>query len=128
MKELIKQLSAIFGAGVAAACCLGVPVVLAAVGVAGLSFLINDAYLVPMFGAFVALSLWLLYRSARRHASLVPFWIAPAGGLAGAFGLWLTVTGFYPELWPTYLGLTVLVAASVWDAVNGHRAAARGSS
>ena len=84
MKELIKQLSVIFGAGVAAACCLGVPVVLAAVGAAGLGFLINDAYLVPIFGVFVALSLWLLYRSARRHASLVPFWVALAGGLAGA--------------------------------------------
>jgi mercuric ion transport protein len=128
VKELIKQLSAIFGAGVAAACCLGVPVMLAAVGAAGLGFLINDAYLVPIFGALVALSLWLLYRSARRHASLVPFWVALAGGLAGAIALWLTVMGFYPESWPTYLGLTVLVAASVWDAVNGYRAAARGPS
>ena len=122
MKELIKQLSVIFGAGVAAACCLGVPVVLAAVGAAGLGFLINDAYLVPIFMAFVALSLWLLYRSARRHASLVPFWVALAGGLAGGIALWLTVTGFYPGSWLTYLGLTVLVAATIWDAVHGRRA------
>ncbi|HEV8553692.1 MAG TPA: MerC domain-containing protein [Casimicrobiaceae bacterium] len=128
MKELIKQLSAIFGAGVAAACCLGVPVVLAAVGAAGLGFLINDAFLIPLFGAFVALSLWLLYRSARRHASLVPFWVGLAGGLTGAIALWLTVMGFYPESWSTYFGLTVLVAASMWDAVNGHRAAARGQA
>jgi mercuric ion transport protein len=38
MKELIKQFSRIVGAGIAAACCLGVPVVLAAVGAAGLGF------------------------------------------------------------------------------------------
>ena len=125
MKELIKQLSGVVGAGVAAACCLGVPVVLAAVGAAGLGFLINDAYLVPIFGAFVALSLWLLYRSARGHASLVPFWVGLAGGLAGAVGLWLMVTGFYPKSWLIYVGLTVLVAASVWDVVNARRAAAR---
>jgi len=124
VKELMKQLSGVVGAGVAAACCLGVPVVLAAVGAAGLGFLINDAYLVPIFGAFVALSLWLLYRSARSHASLVAFWIGLAGGLVGAVGLWLMVTGLYPKSWLIYVGLTVLVAASVWDVVNGRRAAA----
>lgn len=86
MKELIKQFSGIVGAGFAAACCLGAPVVLAAVGAAGLGFLINDAYLVPIFGDFVALTLWLLYRSARGHYSLVPFWLALAGGLAGVVG------------------------------------------
>ncbi len=125
VKELMKQFSGVLGAGVAAACCLGVPVVLAAVGAAGLGFLVNDAYLFPIFGAFVALSLWLLYRSARSHQSLVPFWVALAGGLAGVVGLWLMVTGFYPKSWPIYVGLTVFVAASVWDAVNGRRAAAR---
>ena len=125
MKELMKQFSGVLGAGVAAACCLGVPVVLAVVGAAGLGFLVNDAYLFPIFGAFVALSLWLLYRSARRHRSLVPFWVALAGAIVGVVGLWLMMTGFYPQSWPIYVGLTVFVAASVWDAVNGKRAAAR---
>ena len=120
----MKQFSGVLGAGVAAACCLGVPVVLAAVGAAGLGFLVNDAYLFPIFGAFLALSLWLLYRSARSHQSLVPFWIALAGGLAGSAGLWLMVTGFHPQSWPIYVGLMVLVAASVWDAVNGRRTVA----
>jgi len=128
VKELIKQFSGIVGAGVAAACCLGVPVVLAAVGAAGLGFLINDAYLVPIFAALVALTLWLLYGSARGHHSLDPFWVALAGGLAGIVGLWLVVTGFYAKSWPVYAGLTVLVAASVWDAVNGRRAAIAGET
>ncbi|HVB49444.1 MAG TPA: MerC domain-containing protein [Burkholderiales bacterium] len=119
----MKQLSGVAGAAVAAACCLGVPVVLAALGAAGLGFLIRDAYLVPIFVAFVALSLWLLYRSARKHASLVPFWIGLAGGVSGAAGLWLLVTGFYPKPWPVYAGLATLVAASVWDAVAGGRRA-----
>ena len=125
MKDLLKQFSGIIGAGVAAACCLGVPVVLAALGAAGLGFLIKDAYLMPIFAAFVALSLWLLFGSARRHANLVPFWLGLAGGSAGVIGLWLLVTGFYPRSWPVYAGLIALVAASVWDAVGGRRAAAK---
>jgi len=123
MKDLLKQFSGIFGAGVAAACCLGAPVVLAALSAAGLGFLIRDAYLMPIFAAFAALSLWLLYGSARRHANLAPFWLGLAGGVAGAAGLWLLVTGFYPKSWPVYAGLAGLVAGSVWDAVAGRRAA-----
>ena len=111
MKALIKQLSGLVGAGVAAACCLGVPVVLAAVGAAGLGFLINDAYLVQIFVAFVALTLWLLYRSAREHQDFLPFSVALAGALAGVVGLWLFVTGSYPKSWPIYFGLTALLAA-----------------
>lgn len=123
MKALIRQLSGIFGAGIAAACCIGVPVVVAAVGAAGLGFLINDAYLVPIFATFAALSLSLLYRSARGHQRMGPFWAGLAGGLAGLVALWLMVTGFYPRSWPIYVGLGLLVAASVWDGVNGRRAA-----
>ena len=100
MKELIKQFSGIVGAGFAAACCLGVPVVLAAVGAAGLGFLINDAYLVPIFAAFAALSLWLLYRSARGHQRMMPFWTGLAGGLVGLVGLWLMVTGLCRRIAP----------------------------
>lgn len=113
------------GAGIAAACCLGVQVVLAAVGAAGLGFLINDAYLVPIFAAFVALTLWLLYRSARAHQYLVAFWVGLAGGLVGVIGLWLMVTGFYPTPWLVYLGLAALIAASAWNVVHARGAAAR---
>jgi mercuric ion transport protein len=125
MKDLIKQFSSIFGAGVAAACCLGVQVVLAAVDAAGLGFLINDAYLVPIFVAFLALTLWLLYRSARAHQYLVPFWVGLVGGLVGGIGLWLMVTGFYPTPWLVYLGLAAVIAASVWNVMNARRAGAR---
>ena len=46
------------GAGIAAACCLGVSAVIAAVGAAGLGFLIHDAYLFPIFVGFIALVPW----------------------------------------------------------------------
>lgn len=124
MKNLIKQFSGLIGAGVAAACCLGVSAVLAAVGAVGLGFLIHDAYLFPIFVGFVGLSLWLLFRSARGHGRLAPFWFALVGGLFATAGLWLLVTGLYPINWSVYTGLTALVAGSGWDFVNGRRTAA----
>ncbi len=124
MKDLLKQLSGLIGAAIAAACCLGVSAVIAAVGAVGLGFLIHDAYLFPIFVGFIGLSLGLLYRSARSHADLAPFWLGLGGGLFGAAGLWLLVTGLYPMPWSVYGGLVLLVAGSVWDVVNGRRAAA----
>ncbi len=63
MRSYLEQLAGLLGAGIAAACCLGIPVVLATLGAAGLGFLIHDAYLFPAFVAFAALSVWLVYRS-----------------------------------------------------------------
>lgn len=124
MKELIKQFSGIIGAGIAAACCLGISAVLAAVGAVGLSFLIHDAYLFPLFVGFITLTLWLLYRSARSRGDLAPFWLGLAGGVLGSTGLWLLVTGLYSVPWSVYLGVATVLAGSVWDRVNAQRAAA----
>lgn len=121
MKEFFKQFGSLFGAGVAAACCLGVPLVLSTLGAVGLGFIIHDAYLLPLFVGFVALSLWTLHRSASRRSRLGPFWLALAGGVAGSIGLWLLVTGKYPHSWPLYTGLALLVSGSVWDVINGRR-------
>ena len=123
MKALLKQLGSLVGAGVAAACCLGLPVVLSALGAAGLGFLIRDAYLVPIFAGFAALNLWTLFRSARSHGRLEPFWLGLAGGVVGAAALFLLVTGIFPHALPVYGGLALLVAGSVWDFVNGRRCA-----
>lgn len=118
MKEFFKQLGSLLGAGVAAACCLGVPLVLSTLGAVGLGFIIHDAYLLPLFVGFVALSLWTLHRSASRRG-LAPFWLALAGGVAASIGLWLLVTGTYPHSWPLYAGLSLLVSGSIWDVING---------
>lgn len=122
MKALLEQFGAIIGAGIAAACCLGVPVVLAAVGAAGLGFLVQDAYLFPIFVGFVGLNLWLLYRSTHAHSDRRPFGLGLSGGLFAAATLWLMVTGLYPLPWAVYTGLIVLLAGSAWDFINGRRA------
>src|SRR5258708_810586 len=112
MKEIFKQFGSLLGAGVAAACCLGVPLVLSTLGAVGLGFIIHDAYLLPLFVGFIALSLWSLFRSARKHARLQPFWLALIGGVVGSVALWLLVTGTYPHSWPMYVGLMLLVSGS----------------
>lgn len=128
MWNLLKQFGSMVGAGVAAACCLGIPAVLAAVGAVGLGFLLQDVYLFPLFVSFETVSLWLLFRSARSHAYLAPFWVSLAGGIAAAAGLWLLVTGLYPVPALIYAGLGVLVAGSVWDVLRGRKTAARATA
>ncbi len=125
MKALLKQFAGTLGAGVAAACCLGIPAVLAALGALGLGFIVHDAYLFPLFVGFVGLSLWLLYRSARRHGQMSPFWLSLGGAVFGVAGLWFLVTGLFALPWSVFVGLAVLVAGSVWDYANGRRASAR---
>lgn len=123
MKDLLKQFGSLLGAGVAAGCCLGVPLVLSSLGAVGLGFIIHDAYLLPLFVGFVGLSLWILYRSARRHARMLPFWLALAGGIGGSTSMWLLVTATYPHSWPVYAGLALLVSGGLWDIINGRRPA-----
>jgi mercuric ion transport protein len=122
MKAILKQSVGLLGAGIAAACCLGIPAVLAALGTVGLGFIVHDAYLFPLFVGFAGFSLWLLYRSARQHGRMVPFWLSLGGAVFGAAGLWFMVTGVFPQPWSVYVGLAILVAGSVWDYANGRRA------
>ncbi|MBS0418078.1 MAG: MerC domain-containing protein [Proteobacteria bacterium] len=127
MKALLRQFASLIGAGIAAACCLGVSAVLSAVGAVGLGFLVHDAYLFPLFVAFVGVSVWILYRSTAKRQRLGPFWLGLAGGGIAAASLWLLVTGIYPIVWSLYAGLGALIAGSVWDfvnAVNARRSAA----
>jgi len=124
MGALIKQIGSLAGALVAAACCLGIPAILVALGAAGLGFIVHDAYLVPLYAAFAGLSLWLLNRSARSRGALGPFWLSLAGGIFGGIALWFMVTGLYARPSAVYLGLAVLVAGSLWDFANSRRAPA----
>ena len=125
MNEKLSQYGGLFGAVVAAACCLGVTVVLSAVAAVGLGFLINDAFLLPMFIGFVALNVWTLYRSARKHAALseeamLAFWIGGIGALVSTLGLGFTVTGILPvAVSLVYIGLALFIAANVWDIMIG---------
>lgn len=127
MNNFLKQFSGIIGASVAAACCLGLPVILTALGAVGLGFIIHDAYLFPLFVGFAGFSLWLLYRSAKSHNAMAPYWFSLLGGVVGSSALWLMVTGLYPLPWLVYVSLALLISGSFWDFANGRRAAACGT-
>lgn len=121
MRDYLKQLGGLFGAAVAAACCLGISAVLVAVGAVGLGFIVRDAYLLPLFVGFVAWSLWLLHRTARGNGDLRAFWLGLGGGILAAGGLWLLVTGLYPLPASVYAGVALLVGGSLWDFANTRR-------
>lgn len=122
-RSLWGQVSTLFGAGVAAACCLGIPAILTAMGAVGLGFLLNDVYLIPLFVGFTGANLWMLYRSAHRHGNPTPFWAGLIGAVLATIGLLLLVTGQLSlPVW-IYVGLLLFVSGSVWDFVNGRRAA-----
>ncbi len=112
MREFSKQLASTMGAAFAAACCLGVTAIVSALTAVGAGFLINDAILFPLYFALLALSVWLLYRSARAHRNLFPFWLGLGGAAIAAAGLWIN-----PLL--VYAGLLVLVGGNVTDFVRG---------
>ncbi|HXV09292.1 MAG TPA: MerC family mercury resistance protein [Burkholderiales bacterium] len=117
MKELIKQCGSTAGAAFAGACCLGVTGALSILTAIGAGFLINDAFLIPLFLVLLALSVWLLYGTSRAHGNLAPFWAGLAGAVIAFAGLWIL-----PAL--VYAGLAVLIAGSVWDFRSAHRASA----
>jgi mercuric ion transport protein len=117
MKELCKQCTSVAGAGFAGACCLGVTGALSLLTAIGAGFLINDAFLIPLYLGLLALSVWLLYSSARSHGYLTPFWTGLGGAIVAFTGLWIL-----PAL--VYVGLAVLIAGSVWDFWNARRALA----
>jgi mercuric ion transport protein len=130
MNEKFSQYGGLFGAAITAACCLGITVVLSAVAAVGLGFLINDAYLLPMFVGFTGLNLWTLYRSARKHEALsgeamLAFWIGSIGALISIIGLGFTVTGILPvAVILVYIGLTLFVVANIWDFMIGRNSPA----
>ena len=117
MKELLKQWSSVIGAGFAAACCLGVAAVVSALTAIGAGFLIRDAILIPLYLALLGLSVWLLYRSARSHEDLRPFWLGALSALVAFAGIWIATA-------LVYAALAILAASSVWDFLNARRALA----
>lgn len=108
MSDLFKQMGSLAGTAFAAVCCLGVGWALAALTAVGAGFLIHDAILIPLFVAFVALSLWLLARSARRHGERRPMILSGVGAAVALSGLFIAPVA-------VYAGLGAMFAASLWD-------------
>src|SRR3990170_8696643 len=108
MSGLLKQLGGMLGASFAAGCCLGVSWALSALAALGAGFLVNDAILIPIYLAFIALSLWLLWHSLRPRGELRPLYLSGAGAVAAVGGLFIA-----PAV--VYAGLAAMVGGSLWD-------------
>jgi len=102
------------GAAFAAACCLGVAAALSLLTSIGAGFLIKDAILIPLYLALLALSVWLLYRSARAHGKFAPAWVGLAAAIVAFGGLWIATA-------LVYTAIAVFIAASAWDFWRGRR-------
>lgn len=109
MESLVKQLGALFATGVTGACCLGLPIILSALGSVGLGFLINDLILLPLFYGLLAWNLWMLYRRNQVHARRAPFWLAVVGAVLAGVTLWT------PLSLVVFVGLLLILAGSIWD-------------
>ena len=80
------------------------------VSAVGLSFLISTKYLLPLTVGFLAITtVALRFRASRRHG-YGPFWV---GLLAAA--VILTGKFYFDVEQATYVGVGLLVAASVWN-------------
>lgn len=116
MIDYVKQFGSLLGTVFAGACCLGVAAALSVLTAVGAGFLVNDAYLLPLFYGLMAVSLWLLYGTARRRG-LAPFWLGAAGAIAAGAGLWIAGA-------LVWVGLAALIAGSIWDVARSRSAPA----
>ncbi len=108
-----------FGAIVAALCCAGMPIIVAALGAAGLSSLRKDAILWPVMLASLLVALWGFWRGFRSHRKAGPSLLGVAGAVSLASGV-IIVHGF-PAMQMIYGGAVALVVATVWN-VRARRA------
>jgi len=107
------------GAIVAALCCAGTPVVIAALTATGLLALRKDAILWPIMLACLAVAIWGYWRGHRFHHSLGPLIVGITGAVSLALGV-IVVHGF-PAMPMIYGGATLLVAATAWNIVARRR-------
>lgn len=96
------------GAIFAAACCLGLTWLVSLVTALGAGFLIRDSILMPLLVVFLAVTVWGLSRSYRRHS-----WAAPL--VAGSSGAVLLLAGIFTARPLSYAGIALLIAAPLLD-------------
>ncbi|UCE30294.1 MAG: methyltransferase domain-containing protein [Burkholderiales bacterium] len=102
--------------------CAGMPAVVAALGAVGAGSFASHAFMFPAYGAFLGLSVWLLWRSGRLRDDQRPFWVALWGAVFAVGSTWVAMVGIYGPLgWWSYAGVAAVLAASVWSFVLGRQ-------
>jgi mercuric ion transport protein len=112
----------VFGAGFAALCCAGTPLIVSALAAVGLSFLRNDAILWPLMFGSLAVALWGFWRGWTVHGSAGPLGLAAAGAAALVAGV-VVIHGF-PAKQVIWAGAGALVTATIWNVILRRRCTA----
>jgi SAM-dependent methyltransferase len=115
--NLAREIGGVAVAVVAWLTCAGLPALVALFGAVGAGGLAGHAYTFPAFVAFLGLSVWLLWRSARLRDDPRPFRLALAGAAYAVVATWLALTEVAPPAvgMSSYLGTAAVVAASIWS-------------
>ena len=104
----------VVGAVLAALCCAGAPIILSVLSALGLSFLRNDAILLPFMSIALLIALWGFWAGRRIHGSSRPLLLAVAGTTALVAGV-VFIHGF-PAKQVIGVGALALVGATMWNA------------
>ena len=100
------------GSFIAAACCLGLPAIVALFAALGLGFLINDAVLLPLLLFFLGLALFGLFQGYQGHRKPWPL----AVGVVSAAAALVFIFVVFSKM-PAYASVAGLVAAGVLNIV-----------
>lgn len=122
----LTDVAGAFGAIVAALCCAGTPLIVAALAATGLSAMRKDAILWPIMLVSLAVAIWGHWQGHRMHRAWAPLIVGIIGAVSLALGV-IVVHGF-PAMQMIYGGAILLVAAMVWNIVARIRCRADASS
>ena len=104
----------VVAATAAALCCAGAPIIVSVLAAAGLSFLRNDAILLPVIIIALAAALWGFWRGRQLHGVSSPLMVAIAGAVALLLGV-VVLHGLVAKV-AIGLGAVLLLVATVWNA------------
>ena len=110
-KEHLDKLGVV-GSFIAAACCLGLPAIVAVFAALGLGFLINDAVLLPLLLFFLGVTLFGLFQGYKKHRKPWPL----AVGFVSALAAFVFIFVAFSTLL-AYAAIAGLVTASVLNIV-----------
>lgn len=103
----------VIAASCAALCCAGAPIILSVLAATGLSFLRNDAILIPIIGGALLVALWGFWTGRRLRGSWGPFVLGLVGSVALVAGV-VFVHGL-PAKMLIGGGALLLLAATIWN-------------
>ena len=107
------------GAIIAALCCAGTPLIVAALAATGLSALRKDAILWPIMLVSLVVAIWGYWQGHRIHHAWAPLTVGVLGAVSLALGV-IVVHGF-PAMEMIYGGALLLIAATIWNIVARKR-------